>query len=337
MTKELTLSKTGVIVPQTFTELMEYAKMLADSTLVPKDFQGKPGNIVIAIQMGAEVGLSPTQALQSIGVINGKPSIYGDGAAGLVRSKGNPSLFKEYEIGERGNDNWKEWNDDYGYACEIKRRGSEEITKRTFTIADAKRAGLWGKAGPWSSYPQRMLMMRARSWAMRDSHSDVLKGLAIYEETIDIEPIPEPEKGTISIEDLKPVQETEQTIKDTEKKIVETAKKLFDATEEPENKPKVSLSELRERIYKACMYLENQDINAANMAYHGFADIVEPGEPITKTDENGDKYTEYPNMKKVIAKPLKQISLEQARVVWGKIKKHFELKELNIKEILEIE
>lgn len=326
MTKELTLSKSGVITPQTFTELMEYAKILAESTLVPKEFQGRPGNIIIALQMGAEVGLSHTQALQSIGVVNGKPSIYGDGAAGLVRSKGNPSIFKEYEIGERGSDNWREWNDNYGYACEIKRKGSEEITKRTFTVLDAKRAGLWGKDGPWAKYPQRMLMMRARSWAMRDSHPDVLKGLSIWEEAIDIESISEPDKATISIEDFSPKEEQSNRpleINSEQQKDPE----LKDA-------PKVSLKELRERIGKACMWLGEQDKETAKLIYHGFADFTDPGEPVTEEDENGDKYTHYPNMEKIIAKPLAEISIEQARTVWGKIKEHCEGKKIDIKNIL---
>src|SRR3546814_15381125 len=50
---------------------------------------------------------------------------------------------------------------------------------------DAKKAGLAGKQGPGSQYPQRMRQMRARAWAMRDGFADVLKGIGIAEEVRD--------------------------------------------------------------------------------------------------------------------------------------------------------
>jgi hypothetical protein len=61
---------------------------------------------------------------------------------------------------------------------------------RSFSVADAKKASLWGKAGPWSNYPKRMLQMRARSWALRDAFPDVLRGIGIKEEQHDIPPAP---------------------------------------------------------------------------------------------------------------------------------------------------
>jgi hypothetical protein len=54
-----------------------------------------------------------------------------------------------------------------------------------FSVEDAKRAGLWGKQGPWSAYPKRMMQMRARGFALRDAFPDVLKGLITAEEAQD--------------------------------------------------------------------------------------------------------------------------------------------------------
>jgi hypothetical protein len=54
-----------------------------------------------------------------------------------------------------------------------------------FSVADAKRAGLWGKSGPWTQYPRRMLQLRARGFALRDAFPDVLKGLVTAEEAQD--------------------------------------------------------------------------------------------------------------------------------------------------------
>ncbi len=71
--------------------------------------------------------------------------------------------------------------------CRVKRRGEDEQL-RIFTVDDVKKAGLLGKQGPWTQYPKRMLQMRARSWALRDVFPDVLRGVQIAEEVMDIEP-----------------------------------------------------------------------------------------------------------------------------------------------------
>ena len=60
------------------------------------------------------------------------------------------------------------------------RKGEEEV-ERTFTIEDAKKAGLYGKQGPWQTAPRRMMQMRARAFALRDVFTDVLRGVHIAE------------------------------------------------------------------------------------------------------------------------------------------------------------
>lgn len=68
--------------------------------------------------------------------------------------------------------------------CNVMRRNDPIPTERRFSVEDAKRAKLWGKAGPWSDYPKRMLQMRARAFALRDAFPDVLGGLYLTEEWI---------------------------------------------------------------------------------------------------------------------------------------------------------
>jgi hypothetical protein len=119
-----------------------------------------------------EIGLQPLQAMQNIAVINGRPSLWGDAVIALARS----SPLCEYII---------ETQTDIMATCRVKRRGEPE-QERTFSMADAQAAGLKGKAGPWSQYPKRMMQMRARGFAIRDVFPDVLKGLAVAEEQLDI-------------------------------------------------------------------------------------------------------------------------------------------------------
>ena len=69
--------------------------------------------------------------------------------------------------------------------CKTSRKGKDANVVARFSVADAKKAGLWGKAGPWSQYPKRMLQLRARGFALRDAFPDVLKGLVTAEEAQD--------------------------------------------------------------------------------------------------------------------------------------------------------
>jgi hypothetical protein len=158
--------------PQTFEQALTFSNYLAESDMVPKDFKGKPGNCLVAIQWGMEIGLKPLQAMQNIAVINGRPSLWGDAVIALVRS----SPLCEYIIEE---------DDGRTATCKVKRRGEPEQS-RSFSMDDAKAAGLLGKQGPWTQYPKRMRQMRARAFAVRDVFPDVLKGLPVAEELQDM-------------------------------------------------------------------------------------------------------------------------------------------------------
>ncbi|QNH21207.1 hypothetical protein HEP73_02119 [Xanthomonas sp. GW] len=160
--------------PQTFEQALIFADHLADSDLVPKDFKGKPANCLIAMQWGAELGLKPLQAIQNIAIINGRPALWGDSVLAIVRASPLCEYVTESDNGDTA-------------TCKVKRRGEAE-EERTFSMADAKTAGLLGKAGPWTQYPKRMRQMRARAFALRDKFTDVLRGMAIAEEVMDIQP-----------------------------------------------------------------------------------------------------------------------------------------------------
>ena len=157
-------------------DAFRFANAVAASGFAPRGME-KPEAILVAIQLGAELGLTPMSALQNIAVINGRPAIYGDAALALVRSSGLLEVFREEEIGEAGKDT-------QGVKITAKRKGFDEASE-TFTVADAKLAKLWGKAGPWSDYPKRMLKFRARGFILRDLFGDVLKGLRTMEEVRD--------------------------------------------------------------------------------------------------------------------------------------------------------
>jgi len=175
MTQLTTTNRQG-FAPATITEAIQFSEMLASSQMVPKQYQGKPQDIMVCVQWGYEIGLAPMQALQNIAVINGKPSVYGDAAMALVQASPVCEDIEEFMEGE-GTPNPVA-------VCVAKRKGRKPVVAK-FSVEDAKRAGLWGKQGPWQAYPKRMMQMRARGFALRDAFPDVLKGLITAEEAQD--------------------------------------------------------------------------------------------------------------------------------------------------------
>ena len=180
-------NKISLLEPKSLTEAMEFSKTLSQSGLVPDAYRGKPANVLVAIQWGYEIGLPPMQALTNINVINGRPSLWGDGLIAVVKMHPNYYGMKE----------WLEGDTAY---CSVKRKVHDTVeeTIREFSIEDAKRSGLLNRP-TWKSYPKRMLQMRARGFAIRDAFPDAIKGMITTEEAQDF-----PE--TVKVADINHVQ-----------------------------------------------------------------------------------------------------------------------------------
>jgi hypothetical protein len=183
MTTEISTQRASGLALQSFDDAFRFAKMVAASEFAPKDFKNKPESCLLAIQHGSEVGLSPMQSLQSIAVINGRPTIWGDAALALVQACPVCEYVREYMEGE---------GDSLTAVCEAKRQGYPSPSVSRFSVADAKKASLWGKTGPWTQYPSRMLQLRARGFALRNAFADALRGLVTAEEAQDYPTQPEP-------------------------------------------------------------------------------------------------------------------------------------------------
>lgn len=210
------------MAPKSYCKVDGYGKMVyVDGKPVPE-----PEKVAIGIMHGLELGFTPMAALQSIAVINGMPSVYGDGMLAIVRASGLLEDFQET----------MEW-DDKGPVkalCRVKRRNEASWGEMDCARLDAQKAGWWEKAGPWTLTPHRMLQMRARGWALRDKFADVLRGLHSAEEMEDMvdvtpkgsatvaepaEPAPKRENFTEKPKESAPPAETKKEEKAaTEKK-----------------------------------------------------------------------------------------------------------------------
>lgn len=203
--------------------LFRLAERIKGSSVVPKDYIGKPENIFVAMMYGREIGLHPIQAVQSIMVVNGRPTLWGDAIPGLVQASGLLEKFEE---------NWDESTKTA--TCIVRRKGDQKDHTVTFSLAEATKAGLTNK-DTWKNYPKRMCAMRARAFAFRDRFSDVLKGLAVREEVEDYQ-----------ILEGAPQEPLKVPAAVTEAEVVTTA---TPSTEEPAPQPAVDPA--RERLGRA--------------------------------------------------------------------------------------
>ena len=182
----------AAIVPTDLDQVWRLAGMIHKAGMAPKDME-TPEKISVALLHGLEIGLKPMQSMQRIAVINGRPAIWGDAVIGLVRASGLAEYIDEEIIGE---------GEQMVAVCKTKRKGEKKEIERSFSVADARRAGLWDERqtvkrrsknnewydakndSPWFKYPKRMLQMRARV-ALRDAYADVLGGMYIAEELLE--------------------------------------------------------------------------------------------------------------------------------------------------------
>jgi hypothetical protein len=180
------------IIPRTVEEVGRVADAIMHAGMVPKSYEGPndkatKAKLMIGIMKGLEVGFGPITALSTICIIGNRPCVWGDGAVALCDRGGAVEWVKHGFEGDEGKDDWTAF-------YQIKRRSHEEPYEARFSVKDAKRAHLWAnpKRVPWIEYPQRMLLARARAFALREGFADFLMGLSIVEEAQDLPPEPAP-------------------------------------------------------------------------------------------------------------------------------------------------
>jgi hypothetical protein len=148
---------------------MKYAQALASASLLPKQYQQNPGNVLLAMELGDALGIPPIQAITGIHVIEGKPSASADLIASLVRRAGHRLRVT---------------GDDTKAVAQIIRADDPEFTyESVWTLDRARTAGVAGK-GVWKAYPAAMLKARAITEVARAGASDALYGVIYTSEEL---------------------------------------------------------------------------------------------------------------------------------------------------------
>lgn len=181
------------IRPTTIAEALAIAKVIADSDLVPKDYKGKPANVLIAWEISSELGIPPIQGMQNISVINGRAAVWGELATAIVQRHALTESL-QFSTAEEVAKTGKAWT----RMTRKDRPGM--VYEYSFSREDAKTAGLLTKEGTWRNYPNWMLQMRANAFCYKMGAADMLKGLTVAEEAmdyIDVTPVRDSERPKI--------------------------------------------------------------------------------------------------------------------------------------------
>ncbi len=188
------------IIPRDIDEAQRYASGLIKANIVPDSFRvdGKKDNpvnaplVLMGVLKSMELGLPPQTGIGTLLPINGRFTVWGDGAVALIQRQRVIQKQEAVTIGTPFSADVPlgEWPDDHGWSVSYWRVGQDEPYVGTFTVRDAKRANLWMNSykKPWIMFPDRMLFNRARAFALRDGFADCLMGLGIAEEVRDMQP-----------------------------------------------------------------------------------------------------------------------------------------------------
>jgi hypothetical protein len=166
---------------QGFELLQRGAKLLASSSLVPKEYQGNLPNCVIAMNMAQRVGADPLQVMQNLYVVHGRPGWSSQFLIATFNQCGKFSALRYEWTGNEGKDDW---------ACRayaVEKATGETLKGSWVSVGTAKKEGWYDKNGSkWKTMPQQMLMYRAASWFVRAYAPELSMGLQTVDEVRDV-------------------------------------------------------------------------------------------------------------------------------------------------------
>ena len=176
----------------TFNLAYQMAKGLAQSTLVPQQFQNNPANCLIALEQANRLNISPLVCMQNLYVVSGKPSFSSSFIIGLINASGKYDMELQFDEEEK---------DGKPYACTCwTEKDGRKVTGIKITMDMAEKEG-WSKknGSKWVTIPQVMLRYRAASFFARMNCPELSIGLYSKEELDDFTPI---KKGKASLNDV---------------------------------------------------------------------------------------------------------------------------------------
>lgn len=158
----------GGVQLKSLDDAFRFSTAILNSGLAPNAYKNAEA-VLVVIQIGCELGYTPMQAIRNMWPgPDGRPNEYVEASWARVLLSG---LVED----------WSEEVTEESATFRVTRRGLKTPIVSTYTMADAKKAGLVRDGGNWVKHPKRMLKARAKGFAIKDGFADVLKGIGIAE------------------------------------------------------------------------------------------------------------------------------------------------------------
>lgn len=166
MTTELVDTKTGELNIDQWEVMRKQAEALVKSGFLPVAIN-TPEKALAIMQKGKELGIPPMEAMSSINVIQGKPSV-------------SPQLMLALAYRTKEVEDLKMETTDKGATVTIKRKGQSPHTT-TFGVKEATDMGLIGKDN-WKKQFSTMAQWRALAANLRITFPDAIGGMYLVDE-----------------------------------------------------------------------------------------------------------------------------------------------------------
>lgn len=161
-----------------FNQLLRSAQMLSQTSIIPQNYQGKPQDCFVAIEMATRMGVSPMMVMQNMYIVKGKPSWSGQASTALINACGKFEDVKHVYTGEKGTDNRG------CYVTATRIADGERVDGVEVTLAMAKAEG-WTSNSKWKNLTELMLAYRASAFFARVYCPESLMGIQTDDEIHD--------------------------------------------------------------------------------------------------------------------------------------------------------
>ncbi len=183
------------------------ATELSKSDIIPKEFQKKPANCLIAVELANRLKASPFQVMQNMDVIYGRPALRSSFIIACINNSGKIIGSLKFEM----NANCTKCR-----AWAVEKETGAKLTGPTVTMEMAQSEGWLGKNGSkWKTMPDLMLRYRAASFFGRLYCPEIMNGMYSAEETEDFQ--------AVSSADVVDIFSEESILPDDEVKTTEEA------------------------------------------------------------------------------------------------------------------
>jgi hypothetical protein len=178
MSNELTQTSGGMSIftdAKIFNEVGNIAKVLSQSNIIPKEYQGNIPNVLIALDMALRMRTNPMQVMQNLYVVNGRPAWSSQYIIAVINASGKYKHELKFEFSGKG--------DTLSCFAWTTTQDGERLEGPKITMGMAKAEGWVDRNGSkWKTMPEVMIRYRAASFFGRLYCSDMIMGIYAEEE-----------------------------------------------------------------------------------------------------------------------------------------------------------